>query len=444
MADPLSVAGSAIGVLAYGMAVTNHLIDYFSAFKQQDTDVAKITQNSENVLSTLLALQTAIQHHQSQADAGELPQRLKKATQKCFEIFERIPIQDTADNNTTDTTDITNTTANTYMKGVAPRIRYELRRGVIQKIAEDIGEIHDILSLELNNLQLKSHTRIADASSSACDRQSEISVAPSIFSLPSKQSTSLTTNSHLNAVQMDSAIDELVGIFLEDEELKTLYREVILEKLIAQSRFIRNFRRLLKRFAVGLKEEAGEAIDVDLANLISINAGLVAYKVASKIEQQYSQLDTMSTRERIEWETQDDSSADEDENGQERALDERFPALVSHGRSFIKGSIAFQKLQEELKIFIMPSRLNKMSNEGPNNELSVEVEPWLVRFIRLVSFRARALGLEYKAPKWTERVQYLQERLTKIGMAEKAIPKNHQRFRWKNVGIILCYDFNIY
>lgn len=289
--------------------------------------------------------------------------------------------------------------------------------------------------------------RIEGESSNTCehlhragDPRSEMSDAPSIFSLPSRQSTSFTTNTHLTAEQMHSAIDELVGIFLEDKELAILYRKLILEMRIARSRFVRNFRRLLKRFAAGLKEESREAIDLDLANLISSRAGLVADRIGIKIEQQYSQSDTISTREKLEYEAQDGSSGEEEvENGQEQTLDEKFPALVSHGRSFIKHSIAFQILHEEFKLFIMPPRLS----QGPSNGHFVEFAWWFKRLVRVISFRTEALVPKYKGPGWTERVQDLKQLLAKIGLAEKAIPKNHQRFRWTNVGIIALYNFNI-
>ncbi|OGE49558.1 hypothetical protein PENARI_c021G00413 [Penicillium arizonense] len=429
MADPLSIAAGIIRFLSSGIQVTQSLVDFYSVYKDRDTNLAKITQNIENLQNTFRALEIAVQHHQSQANAEELLQEVGKATQKCQKILMELQME-CQKLHTDSVADVIGS-----HRVAGHRAAYPFRKSTIQKIEEDIGETREALSFALDVLQLKSHSRIEDESSSACehiyragDCQSDMSDAPSIFSLPSRQSTSLTTNTHLTAEEMHSAIDELVGIFLEDKELAILYREAILERRIARSRFVRNFRRLLKRFAAGLKEEAGEAIDLDLANLISSKAGLVADKVGSKIEQQYSQPDTIAAREKVEYEAQDASSADEDGDGQERALDEKFPALVSHGRSFIKESIAFQKLQEEFKSFIMPPRLN----EGPNNEPFVDVESWFKRWIRAISPRSQALDPKYEAPGLAKRVQDLKELLAEIGLVEKGIPKNHQRFRWTN------------
>ncbi|KAL3468675.1 hypothetical protein BJX99DRAFT_252544 [Aspergillus californicus] len=234
---------------------------------------------------------------------------------------------------------------------------------------------------------------------------------------------------------MYSAIDELAGIFLEDKELPVLCREAILERRITRAHFVRKFKRLLKRLAVGLKEESREAIDLDLANLVSSTAGVVAEKVRSQIEQEYSRPDTTPTQVKVNYQAhpindaQDGSSADEDENGQERELDGNFAVLVSHGRSFIKESTAFRKLQKEFKEYIMPSR----SDKGFNNGHFGEVESWVAKWIRVMSPRALAFVLKNKASGWTKTVHFDHKELfAKIGLVEKSIPKNHERFRWTN------------
>lgn len=86
---------------------------------------------------------------------------------------------------------------------------------------------------------------------------------------------------------MNTAIDKLVGIFMNDKEMAPLYPEAIVESRITAARFVRNFRRLLKSFAVGLEEGAQEAIDLDLANLIWSRAGLIADQIGNKLDQQY-------------------------------------------------------------------------------------------------------------------------------------------------------------
>lgn len=91
------------------------------------------------------------------------------------------------------------------------------------------------------------------------------------------------------------AIDLLVSIFMDDKQLAPLYREGILESCISPSRFIQDFR-LLKRFAVRLKEESHNAVDVDVANLVASRADLLAARIGNKYEQQCFQLGRFSTQ----------------------------------------------------------------------------------------------------------------------------------------------------
>lgn len=199
----------------------------------------------------------------------------------------------------------------------------------------------------------------------AGDNQIDISNPPSVFSLATMPSTTLTTDTRLTADEMLTAIDELVGIFLEDAEMIYLFREAISKRHMASDRLERNFRRLMKRFATNLKDEAQEAIDLDLANLILSRASLLAEKIGSRFREESSRLDTftrgsppMGTSVEVAFRLAEDIcdvSSDEEDDGVEPGLDDRFSALVSHGRSFIEESAAFQKLREEFKNFLMPT-----------------------------------------------------------------------------------------
>jgi hypothetical protein len=65
MSDPLSIAAGIAGFLSLGIQVTQTLVDFYSVYKSQDTDIAKITQNMENLQSTFRSLEIAIQQRQS-------------------------------------------------------------------------------------------------------------------------------------------------------------------------------------------------------------------------------------------------------------------------------------------------------------------------------------------------------------------------------------------
>lgn len=266
------------------------------------------------------------------------------------------------------------------------------------------------------------------------DNQSNISNPPSVFSLQSMQSTAITTDSQFTADQIRTAIDELVGIFINAKGMAPLYQEAILERQIARERFIRNLRRLLKRFAVNLKEEAREAVDVDLANLITSRAGLVADGIGNKLEQQYSQLDSLPGVLQGTLEVQDfDTGSDEEaEDRPEQTLDVNFAALVAHGRSFIEESVAFQILREEFMKFVIPSQRSEDIVFKPSLKGETRF-PRMTRFLSSGSSRTLRLFLKYEALGCI----MLKHLLSQIGLLEESIPKYHQRFRWTNVGILI-------
>ncbi|CAG8276302.1 unnamed protein product [Penicillium salamii] len=270
--------------------------------------------------------------------------------------------------------------------------------------------------------------------------QSDKSNPSSIFSLLSIQSTALTTDTQFTADEMYAAIDELVGIFLHDSEMASLYREAIYERRIAPARFVRNFRRLLKRFAVNLKEEAQEAIDLDLANFVLSRAGLVADNIGGKLEKLYSRPDTTSVqsqgvqardslRAHHTAELDDVSSDDEVEEELDRELEEKFTALVSHGRSFIKESTALQKLRKELKNFIFPPHSNKRLDTEPVSE----VRSWYQGWVNYATSRTLGWEMSHEAPGcMTKEHLNLKGLLSSIGLLEGSVPKGYQRFRWIN------------
>lgn len=69
MADPLSIASGVAGLLSFGIQVTQTLVDFYSAYKNQTPDLAKITLNLQNLLSILQSLDGARQNGQPQTDA---------------------------------------------------------------------------------------------------------------------------------------------------------------------------------------------------------------------------------------------------------------------------------------------------------------------------------------------------------------------------------------
>lgn len=161
MSDPLSIAAGIAGFLSLSVQVTQALVDFYSVYKNQDTDIAKVTQNIDNLRSTFWSLEIAIQQRQSQTDTEELLLEVDKVTHKCQEVIEELQIECRR----FQAEPVTNLKSRVQVAG--RRAAYPFRKSTIQKIEEDIGEIRGNMSFLLNVLKFKSHNRIEDEISEA-------------------------------------------------------------------------------------------------------------------------------------------------------------------------------------------------------------------------------------------------------------------------------------
>lgn len=156
MADPLSIASGVAGLLSLGIQVTQTLVRFYTTYKDQDNDVAKVTQNLDNLLSIFRSLDIAIEERRSQVDTQGLLQEVEKAVQKCEEII----------------TELQNECEKFHKEsavGLRDRIKvagrrtaYPFRKSTLQKLEEDISDIRENLSFALDVLQLKSQSQIQD------------------------------------------------------------------------------------------------------------------------------------------------------------------------------------------------------------------------------------------------------------------------------------------
>lgn len=69
MGDPLSVAGTAVGVVSLGLQVTGGLIKYYSNFKSYHDDIAQITQSSERLCELLEYLKDVLRKEEPEHSA---------------------------------------------------------------------------------------------------------------------------------------------------------------------------------------------------------------------------------------------------------------------------------------------------------------------------------------------------------------------------------------
>lgn len=154
MADPLSIASGIAGLLSFSIQVTQTLVDFYSAYKDQDTNLARTSQNLESLHSTFRSLDIAIQDRRSRADAQDMFKEVEKATQRCEEIINELQFECQK----FDKGSITSFRGR--IQNTGRRAAYPFRKSTLQKLEEDIGEIRENLSFALDALQLRNHNQI--------------------------------------------------------------------------------------------------------------------------------------------------------------------------------------------------------------------------------------------------------------------------------------------
>lgn len=79
----LAVAASVAGLLSLGIQFTESLVNFYTTYKDQDTDVAGATLKLDNILGVLRSLNAAIRNRKFRTDERELLQEIEKAVQNC-------------------------------------------------------------------------------------------------------------------------------------------------------------------------------------------------------------------------------------------------------------------------------------------------------------------------------------------------------------------------
>lgn len=152
----LAIASGIAGLLSLGIQVTQSLVNFYTAYKDQDTDLAKTTQNLDNLLSIFRTIDIAVEERRSQADTRDLLQEVEKTVQKCEEIITEL--QNECEKFQKDS----GAGFKDRVKVARRRAAYPFRKSTLQKLEEDVSDIRENLSFALDVLQLKSQIKTQD------------------------------------------------------------------------------------------------------------------------------------------------------------------------------------------------------------------------------------------------------------------------------------------
>ncbi len=156
MTDPFSVAAGVAGLITLGIQVTKSLIEFYTSFRGQGTDVARTTGNLESLLSTFRCLDDALQSRIFRPDEQGLIKNIESSLYKCDELIQELE----KECKRFDKASISGIKGTIKVAG--RRAAYPLRQSTLQKLEEDISEIRENLSLALEVLQLRDHQTTQD------------------------------------------------------------------------------------------------------------------------------------------------------------------------------------------------------------------------------------------------------------------------------------------
>ncbi|CAM1509295.1 Fc.00g030340.m01.CDS01 [Cosmosporella sp. VM-42] len=150
MADLLSIAGSAVGVISLGITVAQGLFDYYAAFQGQKSDVAHTTKKLSRLLELLESLRQQLERRQSQAENHEILANMESSMEDCKELIRDLEVELNKFNQAPG------------LRAAGRRVAYPFRQSTLQKLEEDVNDFISCLSLAMQLLQQSDTYRVQD------------------------------------------------------------------------------------------------------------------------------------------------------------------------------------------------------------------------------------------------------------------------------------------
>ena len=154
MADPLSVAASVAGLVSLGITISQSLVDFYTAYKDLDSDLNGTVKRLESLLEIFSYLGETVSNRKFQADERDLVKNIEASISECDKLIHEL--QDEWEK-------LSKTSSGGVKAAIrlaGRRVTYPFRKSTLQKIDEDIDEIRANLSSALGVLQLKDNNTI--------------------------------------------------------------------------------------------------------------------------------------------------------------------------------------------------------------------------------------------------------------------------------------------
>lgn len=147
MADPLSVVGSAVGIVSLGLTLCSGLVEYYSAFKHQNAEVDSLLEKLSLLAQTLQAAQPCLQglrsaHPNTTAQVTLCMDQCSRSISKLQHILQECRSAGSSSNVTE------------KIRTVFQRARYPFLKETLRSINQETAETQYQLNTALHVLQL--------------------------------------------------------------------------------------------------------------------------------------------------------------------------------------------------------------------------------------------------------------------------------------------------
>ena len=152
MVDPASIIGGVVGVASFGIQIVQALIDFYNAYRHQNSDLASTLRNLEDLRDTLRYLKEISQEHTLLPKDQVWEEKIQTSIANCNDTIEELE----------EICQKLTRAVQSGWKGSLKKASYPFKRSTLQKLDEDVKETRANLHILLGVLQVKATTKAQD------------------------------------------------------------------------------------------------------------------------------------------------------------------------------------------------------------------------------------------------------------------------------------------
>ncbi len=145
MADPISITGSAVGVISFGLTVFSGLLQYYGDWKDSERDIAATYTSIEGLTKTFMLIKDTLE---GQSFRRDIVDRVLESLNSCSTGVQSL------EKKLAKIRSATPEKPGEKLRVHARKAAYPFKKSTLIKLAEIVSDLRDNLSLAVDTLQL--------------------------------------------------------------------------------------------------------------------------------------------------------------------------------------------------------------------------------------------------------------------------------------------------